>query len=212
MIVQIQARDFEQHYAPPQSNVVVWERFYRFIFTDPVLLTVALLITIRYRLECLGYRNRARDFMQVLMLEDFLIKRVNAALKQPGRAVSDPMLVAVALCAAYEVKNGNPDAYHVHMKGLMQMIDIRGGLAAVGEGDPYLERMLIWHDVNTSQIVGHKGYLLHMPNSLENAIPESNLATFRAPIETDAQSTGSGSGLGAESSAGPWQATGDDVT
>ena len=135
---------------------MIWERFYEFVFTDPVLLTVALLITIRYRLECLGYRNRAKDFMQVLQLEDFLIKRVNAALKQPGRAVSDPMLVAVALCAAYEVKNGNPSAYHIHMKGLLRMIDLRGGLAKIGEEDPYLERLLIWHDVNTSRLSGMK--------------------------------------------------------
>lgn len=182
-----------------QPSVVVWERFYRFIFRDPVLLTIALLITIRYRLECLGYRNRARDFMQVLQLEDFLIERVNAALKQPGRAVSDPMLVTVALCAAYEVKNGNPEAYHIHMKGLVRMIDLRGGLRAIGDADPYLERMLIWHDVNTSQIVGHEGYLLHLPNGLEDDVrPEANLPTFRAPIETDAQNSSP------ESYAGKW--------
>lgn len=200
MIVQIQSQDFEQNYVKANPQVTIWERFYRFIFTDPVLLTVALLITIRYRLEFLGYRNRAKDFMQVLQLEDFLIKRVNAALKQPDRAVSDPMLVTVALCAAYEVKNGNPDAYHIHMKGLMRMIDLRGGLPALGESDPYLERMLIWHDVNTSKIIGHEGYLLHMPNSLENARPQSNLPTFQAPIETNAQSASSESSAGREKS------------
>lgn len=169
-----------------------------------MLLTVALLITIRYRLECLGYRNHAKDFMQVLQLEEFLIRRINAALKQPGRAISDPMLVAVALCAAYEVKNGNPQAYHIHMKGLMQMIDMRGGLAAVGRDDPYLERMLIWHDVNTSQIVGHEGYLLHIPNSVTTKRPSSNVLTFRQPIETDGQrrSQSQSSGSDAGSSAG----------
>lgn len=165
--------------------MIVWERFYKFVFRDPVLLTVALLITIRYRLECLGYRNRAKDFIQVLLLEDFLIRRVNAALQQPDRAVSDPMLVAVALCSAYEVKNGNPEAYHVHMQGLLRMIDMRGGLKAIHRDDPYLERMLIWHDVNTSEILGHEGYLAHLPNSLEEARPNSNLPTFKAPIETD---------------------------
>ena len=189
LIVQIQSRDFEQHYSPNHSGVIVWERFYRFVFTDPVLLTVALLITIRYRLECLGYRNRERDFIQVLQLEEFLIQRVNTALQEPERAVSDPMLVTVALCAAYEVKNGNSDAYHIHMKGLMRMIDLRGGLGALYESDPYLERMLIWHDVNTSQIIGHEGYLLHLPNSLGQARPVSNLPTFQAPIETDARAS-----------------------
>lgn len=192
----IQAKDFQDNYCKDQllPRVNLWERFYSFIFSDPVLLTVALLLTIRYRLECLGYRDRMRDFMQVLNLEDFLIKRVNTALKQPGRATSDPLLVAVALCAAYEVKNGNPAAYHIHMKGLMRMIEVRGGLEALGRDDPYLERMLIWHDVNTSQILGHEGYLYHLPHSLKDQRPQSNLPTFRQPIETDAQSSASSSG------------------
>ena len=179
-MVQIQGRDFETQYGEAKNTV--WKRFLRFIFGDPVLLTMALVLTIRYRLEAISGHFSSHDATQVLRLETYLISRINLALDDSIRALSDPMLVAVALCAAYGLKSGDLEAYHVHMTGLVQMIRKRGGLDAIGRQDVYLERMLMWQDVNTAKMLGQEGYLEHMQNSMGSARPGSNVATFRNPF------------------------------
>lgn len=182
LIVQIQSRDFEDQYGIQPHTV--GERYYSFVFTDPVLLTIVLLMTVRYRLETQGGLVHKSDMVQVLKLEDFVVRRINTALRDSTHALTDTMIVTILLCAGYEVKYGDPQVYHIHMNGLIRMINMRGGLHALE--DPYLARMLIWHDINTAKILGHDGYLIHMRSSLTfgESYPASNVSTFRTPLES----------------------------
>jgi hypothetical protein len=60
--------------------------------------------------------------------------------------MSDQMLVAAALYAAYEIKQGNFARYHLHMNGLLQTINLQGGSREIGMQDPYVERLSLWQD------------------------------------------------------------------
>lgn len=182
-MVQIQGQDYEAQFSLTKDSV--WEKYFSFVFRDPALLTVAVLLTIRHRLESLNNDGSIvhHHMQQLLQLETFLIQKVNSALDDSNRALSDPMLVVVALCASYALKCGNPEAYHIHMGGLVRMIRRRGGLDVIGRQDRDLERWLMWQDVNTATMLGQRGYLAHMQNSTGESRPASNVATFRAPMK-----------------------------
>jgi hypothetical protein len=166
MIAIIQAQDFDQQYGVILPGVTSWKRFYAFVFTDPVVLTTAILLTSRHQFEVLGREASGEDGVRIANMERFLLQRINEALRDPVRGISDQMLVAVALYAAYEIKHGNGSRYHIHMSGLVQMINLRGGLREISQQDPYVERLLLWQDANTSKLANIPGYLIDLDNSL----------------------------------------------
>jgi len=170
-ISMIQAQDFDQQYGAVIPGVTSWKRFYAFVFTDPVMLTVAILLTARHQFAVLGREVSGEDGMRIANMESFLLQRINEALQDPVRGISDQMLVAVALYAAYEIKLGNGARYHIHMNGLLQMINLRGGLREIGQQDPYVERLLLWQDANTAKLAGIQGYLHNLDTSLHQSSP-----------------------------------------
>ena len=124
---------------------------------------------------------KGKVLMHMLSLEGHLVHTVNAALQETGRATSDPLLVAVALCAAYEIRLGKVDAYAFHMSGLVRMLEIRGGLDALEDSTPGLARMLMWHDVNTSATFGCEPYLQRQEN-IRALRPRANPSVFGTPL------------------------------
>jgi hypothetical protein len=177
-ICETQAIDFARQYNIG-GDQASWGRFYAFVYTDPILLSTAVLLGVRNQLDVLGKCIDGRTFTSVLQIERFLMLRVKDALGDPVRGISDQMLIAVALCAAYEIKHGTGACYHIHMQGLVQMIHLRGGLLAIGSPDPYIVRLLTWIDTNTSKIAGCRPYLQGMVHGLASH-PNANTAVFRA--------------------------------
>jgi hypothetical protein len=177
-ICEIQAIDFARQY-DIGGDQASWGRFYAFVYTDPILLSTAVLLGVRNQLDVLGRCIDGQTFASVLQIERFLMRSINDALSDPNRGISDQMLIAVALCAAYEIKHGTGACYHIHMRGLVQMIHLRGGLLAIGSLDPYIVRLLAWIDTNTSKIAGCRPYLQGMVNGLASH-PNANTAIFRA--------------------------------
>jgi hypothetical protein len=177
-ICEVQAVDFARQYdiAGDQAS---WGRFYSFVYTDPILLSTAVLLGVRNQLDVLGKCIDGQTLTSVLQIERFLMRSINDALGEPARGISDQMLIAVALCAAYEIKHGSGACYHIHMQGLVQMIHLRGGLVAIGSPDPYIVRLLTWIDTNTSKIAGCRPYLQGMVNGLISH-PQANTTIFRA--------------------------------
>ena len=133
------------------------------------MLTVAILLMARHHFAVFGREASGHDGVRGANMESFLLQRISEALQDTVRGISDQMLVAVALHAAYEIKHGNSSRYHVHMEGLLQMMNLRGGLCDIGQQDPYVERLLLWHDVNTANLAGIKGYLHNLDNSLDQS-------------------------------------------
>lgn len=68
----------------------------------------------------------------VLELRGYVLRRINQALEDQSRATSDAMLAAVLLLATFEALHGLVGVYPVHMMGLMDMVNQRGGFQALG--------------------------------------------------------------------------------
>ncbi|KAL8647891.1 MAG: hypothetical protein Q9226_006242 [Calogaya cf. arnoldii] len=78
------------------------------------------------------------------------ITAINRGLQDPTLATSDQLIGAVAKMAAYEAGfAGDEGQYHMHMKGLVKMVELRGGLGSLGLNG-LLARMLFWIDRNAA--------------------------------------------------------------
>lgn len=166
-------------------------RFYGYVHTDPTLLSLAILIGVRNHLLLSGKEEDMQGDTRVgvVSLETYITSSINEALCDSRRALSDQILAAVALCAAYEIKHGDPRRFHVHMHGLAQMVHLRGGLSAIGRADPYIEQFLTWMDVNTSALRGGECYLQRsIAGSGGKVEPNANSRVFRARYEGDCRS------------------------
>lgn len=80
--------------------------------------------------------------------------------------------------AAYEAGfAGDKAQYHVHMRGLTNMVELRGGLESLGLNG-LLARMLLWIDLNASFILKTKLYFAHTYALPGHTVPEPNPGHF----------------------------------
>jgi hypothetical protein len=151
-----QVRDFEHQYAGEVAAGTSLAEYQKRFRQDPAPLIAAILIVAQAQLlrraspESLSPRGK----WYLFKLQAFLNRIINAALGDPTRATSDQLLIAVSICATYEVRQANLEGYRIHMAGLRQMIELRGGFAGFGRSDPYLGRFLLWQDANTASVAG----------------------------------------------------------
>ena len=83
-------------------------------------------------------------------MKQHAITAINRGLQDPTLATSDQLIGAVAKMAAYEAGfAGDEGQYHMHMKGLVKMVELRGGLGSLGLHG-LLARMLLWIDLNAA--------------------------------------------------------------
>ncbi|KAL9601511.1 MAG: hypothetical protein Q9219_002463 [cf. Caloplaca sp. 3 TL-2023] len=91
-------------------------------------------------------------------MKENAIASINRALKDPKLAISDEVIGAVAKMAAYEAGfTGDEKQYHIHMKGLSKMVELRGGLKSLGLNG-LLARMLLFIDANGAFLLKTKQY------------------------------------------------------
>ncbi|KAI4176631.1 MAG: hypothetical protein LQ343_000922 [Gyalolechia ehrenbergii] len=94
-------------------------------------------------------------------LKEEAIAAINRALRDPKLAISDQVIAAVAKIAAYEAGfAGDEEQYHIHMRGLTKMVELRGGLESL-ELDGLLARMLLFIDLNAAFLLKTKLYFPH---------------------------------------------------
>ncbi|KAF7186326.1 hypothetical protein HII31_12401 [Pseudocercospora fuligena] len=179
-IVQTHSADFERHYA---SQEIVIEsshvRFLGFVFSHPLVLQIAVLLTTRYLLMALGKVDHPKSTYQLLKLRGLIISNINASLRDPTYATSDAVLVTVMMFAVHELWYTSKEAYHVHMAGLVRLVNLRGGLAQVGSEDPYFERFILWHDANASRAAGCEPYVRKVKQPSKLAAPKADTDMFR---------------------------------
>lgn len=68
----------------------------------------------------------------ILQLRGHVIRSINKALDDSSRAVTDHVIAAVMLLAKAEALQGLKESYPVHMVGLMDMVNLRGGYTKLG--------------------------------------------------------------------------------
>ena len=95
------------------------------------------------------FPSRAAIRQHLLHMKHVAITSVNAATRDPRRCLSDEVVGAVAKLASFEAMHGDEPTYHAHMRGLRRMVELRGGIDALGLGG-LLRRIIVWIDLNSS--------------------------------------------------------------
>ncbi|KUJ13964.1 uncharacterized protein LY89DRAFT_151350 [Mollisia scopiformis] len=75
------------------------------------------------------------------------VRIVNERLATAHNTLSDGTIAAVANMAVYEASNGSLDSMAVHLKGLEEMVNMRGGILE-GGFDPNVRRLIAWTDLH----------------------------------------------------------------
>ncbi|KAL8711170.1 MAG: hypothetical protein Q9220_004315 [cf. Caloplaca sp. 1 TL-2023] len=116
-------------------------------------------------------------------LKQDAISSINQSLRDPELATSDQIIAAVAKLAAYEaIFAADKTQYHIHMKGLTKMVELRGGLGTLGLNG-LLARMLLWIDLNGAFILNVGLYFSHidpLPGNIISGAPDPGLFTQQA--------------------------------
>lgn len=155
-IVDFQTKDFAEQFNLEHRDS--FDTFMSIVLKDPIPLATAILITVRHLLLMKGTPTSQRELYLEDMMRGYLVQSVNAALDDPYRSISDPLLAAVALLAIYEVKYGNLREFDIHMAGLVQMVKLRGGIEEINRQTKFIGRFLIWTDMNSSAIASCGAY------------------------------------------------------
>ncbi|KAL8947116.1 MAG: hypothetical protein Q9222_006571 [Ikaeria aurantiellina] len=115
-------------------------------------------------------------------LKQDAISSINRSMRDPELATSDQIIAAVAKLAAYEaIFAADKTQYHIHMKGLTKMVELRGGLSTLGLNG-LLARMLLWIDLNGAFILNTGLYFSHidpLPGNITSG-PDPGLFTQQA--------------------------------
>jgi hypothetical protein len=153
--------------------------FLPFLFTDPALTCVIVLIAIIHRMSLMGVKQPPPE---IFHLRGFVIMAINQALQEPTRACSDQLIFAVANLAIFEAVFGSTEVYHVHMQGLSRMLRVRGGLPNLGF-DGYLQKVLLWYDSNCASLVGCDPYLVNLDAQYEVYGMKPDAGNFTVGLE-----------------------------
>lgn len=125
-----------------QQEGIKWERFMtQHALADPALYYVRLLFA-SGDLVRLG----ALDRRKALWLQNKAIESIKEALRDPKRATSDPLILAVGRIALHESMYGNRDAANaLHRPAQQRMIQLRGGMGAL-DFPELVKRLMRWAD------------------------------------------------------------------
>ncbi|KAN0095202.1 Fungal specific transcription factor domain containing protein [Hyaloscypha variabilis] len=113
------------------------------------------------------------------------ISAVKEDLEDSSKQGSDSMIATVASLANLENLNGRSNSAEVHMKGLQRMVELRGGLQALGMRG-ILMRMVLWSDLcHASRSSSTPRFpLIHFPNllPLSTFTPQEFTAIYCLPL------------------------------
>ncbi|VUC27859.1 unnamed protein product [Clonostachys rosea] len=116
----------------------------------------------------------------LLELKSDAINSINRDIRHGAHWASDALIGACAKMASFEAMYGNLDSFHVHMAGLCRMLELRGGLDALGLGG-LLRRIVIWIDLNSAFLLKSGRYFPGQYFGDYDDIAEPNPQSFLAP-------------------------------
>lgn len=117
---------------------------------------------------------------QLFKLKSDAISSINNSLQCDENWVSDALIGATAKMASFEAMHGHLESYHMHMKGLCKMLEMRGGLNSLGLGG-LLRRIVVWIDLNSAFLFKIPRYFPNHHFEGEIGITEPNPQNFLAP-------------------------------
>ena len=130
-----------------EETALLRTKWFPFILHDRRIFNVIVLFSAsHYAMRSADPTAFARD---ILWLKQRALFTLNQALCSTTVFVEDTVIAATAKMASYEAIFGAESEYHTHMDGLERMLDLRGGLSALGL-DGFLARLLLFIDNNSA--------------------------------------------------------------
>lgn len=162
--------------APPGSG---YQFFFPGVAKDPAFLATAVLVATGHLLTVRGAPVSQNTISSIYELRNFVIRTINTAIQDPTRALSISLLAAVLIIASNEALQGSAENYHIHMKGLVKMINLRGGLSRLNDEQQFMREFIIWQDTNVATVMGCRPYHLLADGADEapSVVPDTQLWT-----------------------------------
>lgn len=147
-------------------------RWFPFVMTGAATIQVILLLAASHFATLQPSREHGLDLLQ---LKSKAISLIGTALAAEGP--SDQLVGAVAKMASYEAMFGDQRPYESHMKGLMKMTQLRGGLAELGLNG-MLARICLWIDCNSALLHNSPHHFTSVPDDSSTQVNPSGFLAF----------------------------------
>ncbi|KJY01832.1 hypothetical protein TI39_contig278g00065 [Zymoseptoria brevis] len=157
-IVRVQSPSFDRIFMPSAPAGTGYQTLTSRIIDDPALVGTAVLVAAGHILSIRNTTMSINVARCIFELKHFVLNIVNEALRDPSRATSDALICAVLILASHEGLQGSTASFHVHMRGLVGMINLRGGLSQINSNQKFLERYVIWQDTNVCAVMRCEPY------------------------------------------------------
>jgi len=115
------------------------DKWFNHAITDLALFHATMLHAAAHHM----FLSRSGDLSEQRRLKGETIELVNHRLSDPIQSVSDVTIGAVVCLVLFENQSGNVEASNIHMDGLLKMVNVRGGLDALGLSG-VLKRKILW--------------------------------------------------------------------
>jgi hypothetical protein len=130
----------------PQQPGLLRTRWFPLVLSEAATFQVVVLLSAS---NYASLRYSSGDGPNLLLLKSRAISSINKALKATDSPSSDQLIGAVAKMASYEAMFGDQQTYEMHIRGLVKMVQLRGGLSSLGLGG-LLARICVWIDRNAA--------------------------------------------------------------
>jgi hypothetical protein len=151
----------------PEKPGLLRTRWFPLVMTEAATFQVIMLLAASHFASLQHSRDHGPSLLQ---LKSKAISLISNALAKDGP--SDQLIGAVAKMASYEAMFGDQISYGEHMKGLVKMIELRGGLSSLGLNG-MLAKICIWIDCNSAVLHNSPLHFTSVPHHLSTQVNPS---------------------------------------
>lgn len=121
-------------------------------------------------------------FRAALTYNEKSIQSINSAISKISMAASDnATIVQILMLASGDFLAGNITGSRQHIKGVAELVKLKGGLQNLGLGG-FLRQLVLWYDRTSSSYIGTPSNFTHIDQFEANALLDSVLPGFEDPL------------------------------
>jgi hypothetical protein len=152
----------------PQKPGLLRTRWFPLVMTEAATFQVIILLAASHFASLKP--SRGDHGPSLLQLKARAISLIGPALARDGP--TDQLIGAVAKMASYEAIFGDRTSYGEHMKGLVRMVEVRGGLEELGLNG-MLAKICLWIDCNAAMLHNTPLHFTAVPKHLATQVNPS---------------------------------------
>ena len=165
----------------PEKPGLLRTRWFPLVMTEAATFQVIILLAASHYASLHQIKECGPNLLQQKSKALSLIRTALAA-----EGPSDQLIGAVAKMASYEAMFGDITWFEEHMKGLMGMVRLRGGLSSLGL-DGMLARICVWIDRNSAFLNDSPLHFTSVPQDLSTQVNPSGFLAVNCSIKESRQ-------------------------